>query len=132
MATPKQVKRKSSKKSGSRSAKAGLIFPVGRIGSLLKSGQYARRIGGSAAVYMAAVVEYLVAEMLELSVKAAAQNSKKPKRISPRTLTLAVRHDDDLGALLQNVTVSNGGVLPNVNKALAKKSKKSKSATPSA
>ncbi|PWU90624.1 putative histone H2A [Trypanosoma cruzi] len=67
MATPKQAAKKASKKhGGGRSAKAGLIFPVGRVGSLLRRGQYARRIGASGAVYMAAVLEYLTAELLEL------------------------------------------------------------------
>jgi histone H2A len=138
MATPKAAGNKkrgaAAKKGGSRSAKAGLIFPVGRIGSLLRRGQYARRVGASSAVYLAAVVEYLVAELLELTVKAAAQQKSKSKRLTPRALTLAVRHDDDLGALLQNVTLSRGGVIPAVNKAVAKAGKKGKkaSATPSA
>ncbi|KPA78252.1 putative histone H2A [Leptomonas pyrrhocoris] len=132
MATPRSAK-KASRKSGSKSAKAGLIFPVGRVGSILRRGQYARRIGAAGAVYMAAVVEYLTAELLELSVKAAAQSGKKPRRLSPRTVTMAVRHDDDIGSLLKNVTVSRGGVVPSINKAIAKKKsgKKSK-ATPSA
>ncbi|KAH8614994.1 putative C terminus of histone H2A [Trypanosoma vivax] len=118
----------------SRSAKAGLIFPVGRVGSMLRRGQYARRIGASGAVYMAAVLEYLTAELLELSVKAASQQTKKTKRLTPRTVTLAVRHDDDLGALLRNVTLSRGGVMPSLNRALAKKQKSPKQArgTPSA
>ena len=139
MATPKQAakKRAGAKKSGSRSAKAGLLFPVGRVGSLLRRGQYARRVGESAAVYLAAVLEYLTAELLELTVKAATPADKKKKaatRLNPRTLTLAVRHDEDLGALLQNVTLSRGGVLPAVNKALQKQQKDAKksSATPSA
>lgn len=131
MATPKKSGKKATK-SGSRSAKAGLIFPVGRIGSLLRRGQYARRVGASSAVYLAAVLEYLTAELLELSAKVVAQQ-KKNKRITPRAVTLAVRHDADLGSLLKDVTLSRGGVIPAVNKALAKKkaSKKS-SATPSA
>ena len=137
MATPKAAgskKRAAAKKGGSRSAKAGLIFPIGRVGSLLRRGQYARRVGASSAVYLAAVLEYLTAELLELTVKAASQQKNKSKRLNPRTLTLAVRHDDDLGALLQNVTLSRGGVIPSTNKALAKKQKggKKSSATPSA
>jgi histone H2A len=133
MATPKSAKRAAAGKAKSRSAKAGLIFPVARIGSLLRRGQYARRVGASAAVYLAAVLEYLTAELAELSIKAAAQQKHKSKRINPRVLTLAVRHDDDLGSLLQNVTLSRGGVIPSVNKALAKKHKGAKKqATPSA
>ena len=136
MATPKKStstkKRSATKAGGSRSAKAGLIFPVGRIGSLLRRGQYARRVGASSAVYLAAVLEYLTAELLELSAKVVVQQNKG-KRVTPRAVTLAVRHDADLGTLLKDVTLSRGGVLPAVNKALAKKkgSKKS-SATPSA
>ena len=85
-------------------------------------------------MYLAAVVEYLVAELLELTVKGAQQQKSKSKRLTPRALTLAVRHDDDLGALLQNVTLSRGGVVGAVNKALEKKTKgaKKSSATPSA
>jgi len=135
MATPKSASKKraaAAKKGGSRSAKAGLIFPIGRVGTLLRRGQYARRVGASSAVYLAAVLEYLTAELLELTVKAASQQKNKSKRLNPRTLTLAVRHDDDLGALLQNVTLSRGGVIPSVNKALAKKQKGSKKGTPSA
>ena len=129
MATPKRVvSKKSTKKSGSRSAKAGLIFPVGRVGTLLRKGRYAKRVGASSAVYMAAVLEYLTAELLELSAKAVAQQKNKSKRITPRAVTLAVRHDDDLGTLLKDVTLSKGGVIPSVNKALEKKKKAKKSA----
>eukprot|EP00796_Vickermania_ingenoplastis_P000472 gene472-252_t len=57
-----------------------------------------------------------------------------PPPPEPRTLTLAVRHDDDIGSLLKDVTISRGGVVPSLNKALAKKQKSSKrsKATPSA
>ena len=130
MATPKQGKkgRAGAKQSGSRSAKAGLIFPVGRIGSLLRRGQFARRVGESGAVYLAAVLEYLVTEALELTIKA---TKDVKKRLNPRTLTLAARHDDEFGALLQNVTVSRGGVVPTATKALSKAKKGKKgSATP--
>jgi len=44
-------------KSQSRSAKAGLQFPVGRINRLLKRGNYAQRVGAGAPVYLAAVLE---------------------------------------------------------------------------
>ncbi|CCW67339.1 unnamed protein product [Phytomonas sp. Hart1] len=122
MATPRSAK-KTSRKNNSRSARAGLIFPVGRVGSLLRRGQYAPRVGASGAVYMTAVLEYLTAELLELSVKYSTMSSKKRHRLSPRTLTMAVRNDADLGELLKHVTVSHGGVVPSVNKALAKKHK---------
>ena len=143
MATPSKSGKKragGAKKSGGANKKAGLIFPIGRVGRLLRRGQYAPRVGAGAGVYLASVLEYLTAELLELSVKAVQQQkggSKKKggrRRISPRAVTLAVRHDADLGALLKDVTISRGGVVPSVNKALAKKKKgaKKSSATPSA
>lgn len=52
------------KKSVTKSVKAGLQFPVGRIARFLKKGRYAQRTGSGAAVYLAAVLEYLAAEVL--------------------------------------------------------------------
>jgi histone H2A len=51
------------KKSVTKSTRAGLQFPVGRIGRYLKKGRYAQRIGTGAPVYLAAVLEYLAAEV---------------------------------------------------------------------
>merc|ERR1711935_661562 len=94
--------------SKSRSARANLQFPVGRIHRLLKKGGYAKRIGAGAPVYLAAVLEYLAAEILELAGNLA--RNFKVKRIKERHLTLAVRNDDELNKLLHNVTIANGGV----------------------
>ena len=114
------------KKTGSgktKSAKAGLQFPVGRIGRLLKKGGFAKRVGAGAPVYLAAVLEYLVAESLELAGNAARDNKKS--RIVPRHITLAVRNDEELNKFLGGVTVAAGGVLPNIHSVLLpKKSKK--------
>ena len=56
------------KKAQSRSSKAGLQFPVGRIARFLKAGKYAERVGAGAPVYLAAVLEYLAAEVFNLSL----------------------------------------------------------------
>lgn len=50
-------------KSVSRSSKAGLQFPVGRIARFLKKGRYAQRVGSGSPVYLSAVLEYLAAEV---------------------------------------------------------------------
>lgn len=55
-------------KAVSRSRKAGLQFPVGRIARFLKFGRYAERIGAASPVFMAAVLEYLTAEVRTNSV----------------------------------------------------------------
>ena len=114
---------KAAGKSKTRSARAGLQFPVGRIHRHLRKGNYAPRVGAAAPVYLAAVLEYLAAEILELAGNAARDNKKS--RITPRHLQLAVRHDDELNKLLKGVTIAQGGVLPNImNVLLPPKSKK--------
>ena len=52
------------KKPVTRSTKSGLQFPVGRIGRYLKNGRYSQRVGSGAPVYLAAVLEYLAAEVI--------------------------------------------------------------------
>ena len=110
------------KKASSRSAKAGLQFPVGRVGRFLKKGRYAARVGGGAPVYLAAIMEYLTAEVLELAGNAARDNKKS--RIVPRHIQLAVRNDEELNKLFGNVTIANGGVLPNIHTVLLPKPSK--------
>ena len=106
-------------KGKSRSSRAGLQFPVGRIHRHLRKGNYAERIGAGAPVYLAAVMEYLTAEILELAGNAARDNKKT--RIIPRHLQLAVRNDEELNRLLAGVTIAQGGVLPNIQAVLLPK-----------
>ncbi len=89
---------KSRAKAKTRSSRAGLQFPVGRVHRLLRKGNYAQRVGASAPVYLAAVLEYLTAEILELAGNAARDNKKT--RIIPRHLQLAVRNDEELNKLM--------------------------------
>ena len=121
MATPKKsVAKKSASSAGKKS---GLIFPVGRVGSMLRKGRFARRVSKGAAVFLASTLQFLTNEALELSSKTVPAGAK---RITPRALTLAVRHDADLGALLANVTLSRGGVVASQLSKVEKKKKASK------
>ena len=106
-------------KGKNRSSRAGLQFPVGRIHRLLRKGHYAQRVGAGAPVYLAAVLEYLSAEILELAGNAARDNKKS--RIIPRHLQLAIRNDEELNRLLSGVTIAQGGVLPNIQSILLPK-----------
>ena len=64
-------------KAKSRSSRAGLQFPVGRVHRFLRKGNYAKRVGAGAPVYLAAVLEYLTAEILELAGNAARDNKSR-------------------------------------------------------
>eukprot|EP01116_Phalansterium_solitarium_P012750 TRINITY_DN292_c0_g1_i3.p1 TRINITY_DN292_c0_g1~~TRINITY_DN292_c0_g1_i3.p1 ORF type:complete len:145 (-),score=57.88 TRINITY_DN292_c0_g1_i3:196-630(-) len=122
-ATGGRGKKKEGSKSQSRSFRAGLQFPVGRVHRHLRNGRYAARVGAGAPVYLAAVLEYLAAEILELAGNASRDNKKA--RIVPRHVQLAVRNDEELNKLLADVTIAAGGVLPNIHSVLLpKKSKK--------
>mmetsp|Transcript_838 Transcript_838/g.3061 ORF Transcript_838/g.3061 Transcript_838/m.3061 type:complete len:303 (+) Transcript_838:20-928(+) len=102
----------------SKSARAGLQFPVGRIHRYLKQ-RLRCRIGSGAPVYLAAVLEYLVAEVLELAGNAS--RDLMVKRITPRHLLLAFRGDVELDTLIHDTAIADGGVIPHIHKALLNK-----------
>ena len=120
--SPRKSPRKTPKKGGgkrkvqSRSARAQLIMPVGRVASMLKDGKYARRVGKGAPVFLAAVLEYMLSEMIYYAGETALEHKKK--RITPRFLNLAIRNDEELSQLLHSATIAGGGVKPFVLKQL--------------
>lgn len=96
----------------SRSVKAGLTFPVGRIARMLKKGRYSDRVGVGAPVYLAAVLEYLVAEILEVAVMITRQ--KKKSRIIPRFIFLGLKEDEEFKKLFASSIITCSGVKPAV------------------
>lgn len=115
---------KNRKRNASRSARAGIIFPVGRIVRYLRHGRYTERLNPTAAVYQAAVMEYITSEVLELAGNAARDN--KRTRITPRHVYLAVRNDEELNKLFGNAAIRSGGVLPNIHPTLVPKKRETK------
>ena len=97
---------------------SGLHFPVGRIKRHLKEGFFAPRVSPKAAVYLAAVLEYLTGELLELAAKSTKELQKE--RIIPRHIKLAVLGDEELNQFFGGVTIAAGGVQQHIHTELTK------------
>jgi len=106
---------------GSRAAQAGLQFSVARAEKLIRN-HHCGRVGAGAGVYLAAVLEYLSAEFLELAGNATRDDKKG--RITVRYLQLATRNDEELNKLVGGWNWMGGGVLPNIHPTLLPRPKK--------
>ena len=104
---------KAKAKAKTRSFRAGLQFPVGRVHRFLRKGNYANRIGSGAPVYLAAVLEYLTAEIIEMSADLANQQGRKT--IAPKHLNLAIRSDEEMQKMINNTTIHEGGTVSHIN-----------------
>jgi len=104
------------KKSQSKQSRAGLTFPVSRTNTCLKLRSGMKRVGGSAPVYLTAVVEYVTSELLEAAGKRAVAG--KRKRLTPEDVTGAMRSDRDLSMLCDGISTSSGEPLKRIAKRL--------------
>ena len=109
----------------SGASRAGIVFAPARCTRLLRQGRYSERMGMGAGAYMAGVLQYITEELCELAGDMC--ESKKRKTISPEHLNLAMRSDTELAKLMFRATISQGGVLPNINEFLIPKKKGGKS-----
>ncbi|CAG5122719.1 unnamed protein product [Candidula unifasciata] len=114
-----------------RSARAGVFFPITRLWRGLRRVTHHRyRISEGAPVYLAAVIDYLVAEVMELAGNAAREF--KRARITPRHIFLAIANDEEVHQFLKHVTIAQGGVVPKIHPNLIKVSPGKKAATAAA
>uniref|UniRef100_A0A2K6GIM0 Histone H2A n=1 Tax=Propithecus coquereli TaxID=379532 RepID=A0A2K6GIM0_PROCO len=87
----------------SRIARAELAFSVSHMERLLREGHYAQRLSSSALVFLAAIVQYLTAKVLELA-RNEAQNSGR-RCITPEQVDIAV-HNNALLSSFFDTTIS--------------------------
>mmetsp|Transcript_99001 Transcript_99001/g.121205 ORF Transcript_99001/g.121205 Transcript_99001/m.121205 type:complete len:127 (-) Transcript_99001:143-523(-) len=120
---PGQRKGRRKGRQKTRSSKAGITFPVGRVARYLKEENHAQRVGGASPVYMAAILEYVVADILELAGKTAKKNKKL--RITPKHIQLALRNDDELSHFFGSKIIAS--ITPKINPVLLPPKKKEES-----
>lgn len=87
-----------------------LTFSPSRVRSLMRLNSTVDRIGSSGPIYLAAVMEYLVREILKLAGNKSV--SEKHIRITNRDILLSMSSNDELSQLLgpKNYVLGGGGV----------------------
>jgi len=70
---------------------------------------------------MASVLEYITAEILELAGNVCEEEGKKT--IQPRHINVGIRSDEELSKLMTLTTISQGGMISNINEYLLPKQK---------
>lgn len=106
------TKTASSAKRRTKSMAAGLTMPVARVGNKLRKLTQIGRLSENAAVFMTGVLEYMAAEVMELSGNVA--TGMKKTRITPRHVLLAIKDDSELSMFSKNVVIAGGGVIPKI------------------
>ena len=107
---------------GSRQGKAGIIFPLSISEKFLRNFGYSKiMVAKSAPIFLAAVLEYFVAEILISATKSAIDNNRI--RITIRDLQLSVSNDIEFSLLFNKLNLSfiGGGVVPFIHPCLLTK-----------
>lgn len=108
-----------------RQSKAEIIFPPSLAEKFLRNFGYSKvMVSSLAPVYLAAVLEYLTFEILDLSNSYCRDN--KRVRINIRDMELSVRNDSEIDRLFTRLNISflGGGVIPFIHSSLMNKTTK--------
>ena len=111
----------------SRQNKADIIFPPSITEKYLRNFEMSRiMVTGDSPIYLAAVMEYLCYEILDIACNITIEY--KRKRISVRDLKLSIKNDFEINALFVNMGLSflGGGVVPHIHPILFNKRCKKK------
>lgn len=108
-----------------KQTKAGIIFPPSLIEKFLRNFDYNKiMISALAPVYLAAVLEYITYEILDLSNTNCKDN--KRIRINIRDMEVSIRNDNELNDLFTylNINMLGGGVIPFIHSSILNKTNK--------
>ena len=106
----KQKRRRS--KGETLSSRTGLKLPIQRIHNDMQRCCTAKKVSVEAAIFLAGVIEYMLAELINASSYVTESSNKE--RITPQHITIAIHDDSEMADLLKNVIISRGGVVPNI------------------
>jgi len=115
----RKVKGSEKAKAVPRAVRAGITFSISRTERKMMKQSVACKKRSMAAVFLAATLEYVTAEVLELAGNRARDHQKI--RITPRFIKMSILHDEELSKFFDDVVMS-GGV--KVDKQLTKKEEK--------
>lgn len=101
----------------SKSLRAGLHVPISKINKSIANSRHTSRVSAVASVYMAAALEYVLAEIIE-TTGANMEAAGTHKRMTPRDVLVAIQNDPDLSRLLAGHRVLCGGPLRKVSQDL--------------
>ena len=107
----------------SRSEKAGLVFSVSKTEKRLRKHLQGYKISSNVPIYMTAVIEYISAEILDLSSMVTRHERNKHARITENHLYKAIQSHEPLCTLFKNIIIPNSGVIQDIKQSFLPKKK---------
>ncbi len=99
------------KKKVSIQKRANVIFPITKIKKHAKKEYLHGKCSVKAAVALAAGIEYIVSELLTITVERDLEDPKKNKKtITPRHLKMTIDGDEELADFFKDSNIRSGGV----------------------